>query len=43
LIDAKLKTGKRGRKTKLTGRSPLKRRRYAKDCSSIEEEEEEEG
>ena len=35
--DAKLKTGKRGRKTELTGRSPLRKRRTGE-----EEEEEEE-
>jgi hypothetical protein len=40
LINAKLKTGnKRGQKTELTGRSPLRRRRFALDCSVIEEEE----
>jgi len=40
LIDAKLKTGKRGQKTQLTGRSPLRRRRSALDCSAIKEKEE---
>jgi hypothetical protein len=42
LINARLKTGKRGQKTELTGRSPLRRRRSAIDCSATEEEEEEE-
>ena len=32
----------RGQKTALTGRSPLRRRRFALVCSAIEEEEEEE-
>jgi len=40
LINARLKTGKRGKKTELTGRSPLRRRRSAMDCSATEEEEE---
>jgi hypothetical protein len=35
VIDAKLKTGKRSQKTELTGRSPLRRRRSALDCSAI--------
>jgi len=35
LINAKLRIGKRGHKTELTGTSPLKRRRYALDCSAI--------
>jgi len=35
LINAKLKTGKRGQKTELTGRSVLKRRRSALGCSAI--------
>jgi hypothetical protein len=35
LINAKLKTGKTGRKTELTGKSPLRRRRSALDCSAI--------
>ena len=30
----------RGQKTALTGRSPLRRRRFALVCSAIEEEEE---
>jgi hypothetical protein len=34
LISAKLQTGKRGQKTELTGRSPLKRRISALDCST---------
>ena len=43
LIGEKWKTGERVQKTKLTtGRSPLRRRRSALDCSAIEEEEEEE-
>jgi len=33
------KTGKRGQRTALTGRSPLERRRSELDCSSIEEDE----
>ena len=40
LIHAKIKNGKRGKKTELTGRSPLRRRRSAMDCSATEEEEE---
>ena len=39
LIVAKLKTGKRGQKTELPGRSPLRRRRYELDCGDIAEEE----
>jgi hypothetical protein len=35
LLDAKLKTRKRGKKTELTGRSPLRRGRSALDCSAI--------
>jgi hypothetical protein len=42
LIDVKLKTGKRGQKAELTGRSPLRRRRSALDGSAIREEKEEE-
>jgi len=38
-INAKLQIGKRGQKTELTGRSPLRRRRSALDSSPIEEEE----
>jgi len=34
--DAKLKTRKRGKKTELTGRSPLRRQRSALNCSAIE-------
>jgi len=42
-INAKLRIGKkRGQKTELTGRTPLKRRRFALDCSTVEDEEEEE-
>jgi len=39
LINAKQQIGKRGKKTQLTRRSPLKKRRAALDCSAIEEEE----
>jgi hypothetical protein len=35
LINAKLRTGKRGQKTELTERSPLRRREFALDCSAI--------
>jgi hypothetical protein len=35
LINAKLKTGKRSQKTGRTGRSPLRRRKSAFDCSAI--------
>jgi hypothetical protein len=35
LINAKLKTGKTGKKTKRTGRSPLRRRKSALDSSAI--------
>ena len=35
LIDANLKSGKRGKKTELTGRNLLRRRRSALDCSDI--------
>ena len=38
LIIAKLKTGKRGQETELTGRSPLRRRESTSDCSAIQEE-----
>jgi hypothetical protein len=38
IIDEKLKTERRGKTTKLTGRSPLGRRRSALDCSAILEE-----
>jgi hypothetical protein len=35
LINAKLQIGKRGQKTELTGKSPLRRRTSALDCSVI--------
>jgi hypothetical protein len=35
LIIAKLQIGKRGQKTELTGRSPLRRQRSTFDCSAI--------
>jgi hypothetical protein len=38
----KLTNGKKGKKTELTGKGPLRRRRSALDCSATEEEEEEE-
>ena len=38
LINATLHIGKRGQKTELPGGSPLRRRRSAWDCSTIEEE-----
>jgi len=38
LIGEKNNTGKRGRKTEMTGRSQFRRRRFALDCSAIEEE-----
>jgi hypothetical protein len=41
LINSALKTGKRGQKTELTGRSPSRRRRSATDCGAIDEEKEE--
>ena len=41
LIEAKLKIGKRDQETELTGRSPLRRRGSALDCSAVEEKEEE--
>jgi hypothetical protein len=37
--NAKLKIEKRSQKAERTGRSPLRRRRSALDCSAIEEEE----
>jgi len=37
LINAKLQIGKRGQTTELTGKSPLRSRRKALDCSAIEE------
>ena len=40
LINAKLQIGKRGQKTKLTGRSPLRRWRFPLNYSAIKEEEE---
>jgi hypothetical protein len=39
LRSVKLKTGKKGQKTELTGKGPLRRRRSALDCSTTEEEE----
>jgi hypothetical protein len=41
LVNATLKTGKRGQKHELTGGSPFVRRRSVLDCSAIEEEDEE--
>jgi len=35
-MNSKLQIGIRGQKTELTGRSPLRRRRSALDCSVIE-------
>ena len=35
IIEAKLQTGKRGHKTELTWRSPLRGRKSALDCSAI--------
>jgi hypothetical protein len=32
-------TGKKGKKSELTGKGPLRRRRSALDCSATEEEE----
>ena len=40
LRSVKLTTGKKGQKTELTGKRPLRRRRSALDCSATEEEEE---
>jgi hypothetical protein len=40
LKSVKFTTGKKGKKTELTGRGPLRRRRSALDCSATEEEEE---
>jgi hypothetical protein len=37
LLNAKLKTWKRGQGTKLTGRCPLRRCRFIMDCSPIYE------
>jgi hypothetical protein len=42
LRSVKLTTGKKGKKTELTGKGPLRRRRSELDCSATEEEEEEE-
>jgi hypothetical protein len=39
LINAKLQIGKRGQKTEMIGKFPLRRRMCAMDCSAIEEEE----
>jgi len=39
LINAKLQTGKRSKKTEMIGRNPLKRRMCAMVSSAIEEEE----
>jgi hypothetical protein len=38
LINAKLQIGKRGQKTVLAGRSPVRRQRSTSDCNAIEEE-----
>jgi hypothetical protein len=35
LLNVKLETGKKNKKTELTGRSPLRRRRSVLDCSAI--------
>jgi hypothetical protein len=42
ITNSELKTGKRGQKTQLTGRSPLIRRKSALECSAVQEEEAEE-
>jgi len=42
LINGKLKNGKTGQNTELTGRGSSRRRGSALDCSAIENEEEEE-
>ena len=39
LINTKLQIGKRGKKTELTGVSPLRKQMFALDCSALEEEE----
>jgi hypothetical protein len=39
LINGKLKTGNRDKEMELTGRSPLRERRSALDCSALQEEE----
>jgi hypothetical protein len=39
LRSVKLTTGKKGQKTELTVKGPLRRRRSALDCSATEEEE----
>jgi hypothetical protein len=41
LRNVKLTPGKKGKKTELTGKGPLRRRRSALDCSATEEEEKE--
>jgi hypothetical protein len=38
LRSVKLTTGKKGKKTELTGKGPLRRRRSSLDCSATEEE-----
>jgi hypothetical protein len=38
LRTVKLTTGKKGQKTELTGKGPLRRRRPALDCSATKEE-----
>jgi hypothetical protein len=43
LINAKLRNGKSGQEAELTGGSALRRRRYALDCSAIDEEQGEKG
>jgi hypothetical protein len=40
LKSVKLTTGKKGKKTELTGKGPLRRRRSSLECSATEEEEE---
>jgi hypothetical protein len=40
LRSVKLTTGKKGKKTELTGKGSLRRRSSALDCSATEEEEE---
>jgi hypothetical protein len=35
LMNEKLKNGKRGQETELTGRRPLRRRRFAVDSSAV--------
>ena len=36
LINAKLQIGKRGHQTELTGRCPVRRRRFALNCSTMQ-------